>query len=79
LNFRRAIRIASEHSDGREGTYHYHMGLAQSALGRESAAFMAFQQALRMGIFPEAEAARREFEAARQVMLERRRPPERGG
>jgi tetratricopeptide (TPR) repeat protein len=79
LNFRRAIQIASQRSDGREGTYHYHMGLAHRALGRDSAAVLAFQQALRIGGFPEAEAARRESEAARRAMLEQRRLPERGG
>jgi hypothetical protein len=79
LNFQRALRFAIEQPDGREGTYYYHMGLAQHSLGRGSAALLAFQQALRTGAFPEMEATRREFEAARQAMFEQRRPPERGG
>ncbi len=79
LSFRRAIQLANERPDGRAGTYYYHMGLAQRALGRDGAAVLAFQQALRAGAFPEIEAARREFEAARQAMLEQRRPPKRGG
>jgi len=78
LSFRRAVRLASESPDGREGTYHYHMGLAQRALGRDGAAVLAFQQALRLGPFPEQEAARRDFETARQGMLQRRRSPGRG-
>jgi tetratricopeptide (TPR) repeat protein len=78
LSLRRAIRLAADQPDGREGTYHYHLGLAQRALGRENAAALALQQALRSAPFPEADAARREFEAARQAMLDRHRPREPG-
>jgi tetratricopeptide (TPR) repeat protein len=79
LHFRRAVRLAAEQPDGREGTYHYHMGLAQRALGREGAAVLAFQQALRFVPFPEQEAAQRDFDEARQGMLERRGRLGRGG
>jgi tetratricopeptide (TPR) repeat protein len=64
--FQRAIRLAAERPDGREATYHYHAGLALRALGRETQAIAAFEQALGRGEFPEAEAARRELESARQ-------------
>ena len=65
-NFRRALRLAKQRPDGGEGRYHYHVGLAMRALGRDSAALLAFRQALRHGEFPEADLARREVEAARQ-------------
>jgi tetratricopeptide (TPR) repeat protein len=64
-SFRRALRLAEERSDGREATYHYHMGLALRDLGRETQAIAAFEQALGRGAFPEADSARRELEAAR--------------
>jgi tetratricopeptide (TPR) repeat protein len=78
-SFRRAIRLASERPDGREGTYYYHMGLAHRSLGSEGAAVIVFQQALRKGSFLELEAASQELEAARQAMQEQRRPPGSGG
>jgi len=64
--FQRAIRLAADQPDGREPTYHYHVGLALRALGREAQAIVAFEQALGRGTFPEVESARRELEAARQ-------------
>ena len=64
-NFRRALQLAAQRPDGNEGRYHYHVGLALRALGHESAALLAFRQALRQGEFPEADAARREIEAAK--------------
>jgi len=68
-SFRRALQLARERSDGREATYHYHMGLALRDLGRESQAIAAFEQALGQGAFPEADSARRELEAARARAL----------
>ena len=70
-NFRRALRLASQRSDGYEGRYHYHVGLAMRAQGRDSTALWEFQRALGAGAFPEAEDARREIEAA----TERARAP----
>jgi tetratricopeptide (TPR) repeat protein len=63
-NFRRALQLAAQRPDGHEGRYLYHSGLAMRALGRETAALLAFRQALLAGEFPEADAARREIEAA---------------
>jgi tetratricopeptide (TPR) repeat protein len=68
-SFRRALRLAGERSDGREATYHYHVGLALRDLGRESQAIAAFEQALGGGAFPEADSARRELEAARERIV----------
>jgi tetratricopeptide (TPR) repeat protein len=68
-SFRRALQLASQRSDGREATYQYHLGLALRALGRESQAIAAFEQALGRGAFPEADSARRELEAARARLV----------
>jgi len=73
-SFRRALHLAQERSDGREPTYHYHLGLALRDLGREDQAIAAFEQALERGAFPEAESARRELEAARERVVGARRP-----
>ncbi len=69
MSFRRALRLAHERSDGREATYHYHVGLALRALGRETEAIAALEQALGRGVFPEADSARRELEAARERVV----------
>jgi tetratricopeptide (TPR) repeat protein len=68
-SFRRALQLAGARSDGREPTYHYHLGLALRDLGREEQAIAAFEQALGRGAFPEAESARRELEAARERVV----------
>ena len=48
-------------------TLQYHRGLALRALGRETDAAEAFEEALRLGDFPEAEEARQQLEAARHL------------
>jgi tetratricopeptide (TPR) repeat protein len=72
--FQRAVRLAADRPDGREPTYHYHVGLALRALGREAQAIAAFEQALGNGEFPEAESARRELEAARAGAASAQKP-----
>jgi len=63
--FRRAIRIANQRTQPLSPSFRYHAGLALDALGRDDEAAQAFEKALALGEFPEADDARERLEAAR--------------
>jgi tetratricopeptide (TPR) repeat protein len=63
------ISYAVELTEGARPEFHYHLGLALRALGREGEAVAAFERALALDAnFPDAEQARRELEAARSSL-----------
>jgi tetratricopeptide (TPR) repeat protein len=62
--FRLALELA-ERSRQMRPEFHFHLGLALRALDRQADAAAAFEKALSLGAFPEADQARRELEAAR--------------
>lgn len=68
--FRRAIRLAMQRDEEAPPGFRYHLGLALEGLGREEEAARAFEEALALGEFPEAEDARRRLEAVRNPGLE---------
>ncbi|MDJ0864608.1 MAG: tetratricopeptide repeat protein [Myxococcota bacterium] len=64
--FEYAIELLGEESGDGSAEFHYHLGLALRALGRESDAIPALERALALDEeFSDAEQARRELEAAR--------------
>jgi predicted Zn-dependent protease len=65
--FRAAIEGA-ENNQPEWSTFHYHLGLALKALGRDAEATQAFERALASAVeFPEAEDTRRELVALREA------------
>lgn len=66
-HFDGGIQSAGRGADPLLPTLQYHRGLALRALGRETDAVEAFEEALRQGNFPEAEDARQQLEAARHL------------
>jgi tetratricopeptide (TPR) repeat protein len=63
--FKYAIEL-SERANAPRADYHYHLGLALHALGKDADAAAAFEAALKLDAsFPHAEEARRELEAAK--------------
>jgi tetratricopeptide (TPR) repeat protein len=59
----------TEGSGAARPEFHYHLGLALRALGRQGEAITAFERALALDAdFPDAEQARRELEAARSSL-----------
>lgn len=71
-HFRLAIRRTADRPEEAQPSFQYHLGLAFLALGREGDATRAFERALALGDFPEAEEARRQLEAARHPEAESR-------
>ena len=66
--FKYAVELAQRDADDgsvERPEYHYHAGLSLQAMGRNDEAAAAFERALALGSFAEADDARRQLEAAK--------------